>query len=139
MAKNPLPEAPQSANLIQAGTSITGDIESNGNIRIDGNLKGTINTGGKVILGPTGSVDGDIICINADIEGRANGNIKVKELLTLKATALVSGEIYTDKLSIEPGAKFTGTCRMDSRKPDSRELNGTATTATTTQATKAEK
>ena len=137
MAKNNLPETPQSANLIQAGTSITGDIESNGNIRIDGNLKGTINTGGKVILGSTGSIDGDIICINADIEGRANGTIKVKELLTLKATALVSGDIYTDKLSIEPGAKFTGTCRMDSRKQESRELNGT--TATTTSTEKADK
>ena len=123
MAKNPLPEVPQSANLIQAGTSITGDIESNGNIRIDGNIKGIINTSGKVILGSTGSVDGDIICINADIEGRANGNIKVKELLTLKATALVNGEIYTDKLSIEPGAKFTGTCRMDNQKQESPQAN----------------
>ena len=139
MAKNPIPEAPQSANLIQAGTSITGDIESNGNIRIDGSLKGTITTGGKVILGSTGSVDGDIICINADIEGRANGNIKVKDLLSLKATAVVSGDIYTDKLSIEPGAKFTGTCRMDSRKTESREPYGTTPAAKATATAEAEK
>ena len=127
MGKNPLPEAPQSANLIQAGTTITGDIESNGNIRIDGNIKGIITTRGKVILGPTGSVDGDIICVNADLEGRANGTIKVKELLTLKATAIVSGEIFTDKLSIEPGAKFTGTCRMDSQKQESPQPDGATT------------
>ncbi|KAF0202151.1 MAG: Integral membrane protein CcmA involved in cell shape [Bacteroidetes bacterium] len=118
MAKITIPEPPQSANLIQAGTSITGDIESNGNIRIDGNLKGTINAGGKVILGSTGTVEGEIICINADIEGKVNGTIRVKELLSFKATALVTGEIYTDKLAIEPGARFTGTCQMDSRRPD---------------------
>lgn len=139
MAKNPLPETPQSANLIQAGTSITGDIESNGNIRIDGNLKGTIHTNGKVILGSTGSVEGDIICINADIEGRANGTIKVKELLSFKASAIVSGEIFTDKLSIEPGAKFTGTCHMDSRKQESREPYGTKPPATPATPEKAEK
>ncbi|HOP14357.1 MAG TPA: polymer-forming cytoskeletal protein, partial [Lentimicrobium sp.] len=104
MAKNTLPEPPQSANLIQSGTFITGDIESNGNIRIDGTLKGTVNAGGKVILGSTGTVDGDIICINADIEGVVNGTIRVKELLSFKATALVNGEIMTDKLAIEPGA-----------------------------------
>lgn len=113
MAKNTIPEPPSSANLIQSGTSITGDIQSNGNIRIDGTLNGTVNAGGKVILGSTGSVEGEIKCINADIEGRVNGIIKVKELLSFKATAVVSGEIYTGKLAIEPGAKFTGTCRMD--------------------------
>lgn len=113
MAKNTIPEPPSSANLIQSGTSITGDIQSNGNIRIDGTLNGTVNAGGKVILGSTGSVEGEIKCINADIEGRVNGIIKVKELLSFKATAVVTGEIYTGKLAIEPGAKFTGTCRMD--------------------------
>ncbi|MBW6491677.1 MAG: polymer-forming cytoskeletal protein [Lentimicrobium sp.] len=118
MAKNTIPETPQSANLIQAGTSIIGNIESNGNIRIDGNLKGTINTGGKVILGTSGSVEGDIICFNADIEGNVKGTIKVKELLTLKSMALVTGEIFTDKLAIEPGARFTGTCRMENPSPD---------------------
>jgi cytoskeletal protein CcmA (bactofilin family) len=113
MAKNTIPEPPSSANLIQSGTSITGDIQSNGNIRIDGTLNGTVNAGGKVILGSTGSVEGEIRCINADIEGMVNGIIKVKELLSFKATAVVTGEIYTGKLAIEPGAKFTGTCRMD--------------------------
>ncbi len=113
MSKNTIPEAPSSANLIQSGTFITGDIQSNGNIRIDGTLNGTVNAGGKVILGSTGSVEGEIKCINADIEGRVNGNIKVKELLSFKATAVVTGEIYTSKLAIEPGARFTGSCRMD--------------------------
>ncbi|MFH1118771.1 MAG: polymer-forming cytoskeletal protein [Bacteroidota bacterium] len=114
MAKNTIPEPPSSANLIQSGTFITGDIQSNGNIRIDGTLNGTVYAGGKVILGSTGAVDGEIKCINADIEGKVTGTIQVKELLSFKATAVVSGEIITNKLAIEPGARFTGTCRMDS-------------------------
>ena len=115
MAKNNIPEVPTSANLIQSGTTITGDIQSNGNIRIDGTLNGTVEAGGKVILGSTGTVEGEIRCINADIEGRVNGIIQVKELLSFKATAVISGEIYTSKLAIEPGAKFSGTCRMDNQ------------------------
>ncbi len=113
MAKNNIPEAPPSANLIQSGTMITGDIESNGNIRIDGTLTGTVTAGGKVILGSTGSVEGEINCINADVEGKVNGLIRVKELLSLKATAVVTGDLIINKLAIEPGARFTGTCRMD--------------------------
>jgi len=113
MAKNTIPEPPSSANLIQSGTSITGDIQSNGNIRIDGTLNGTVEAGGRVILGSTGTVEGEIRCINADIEGRVMGTIHVKELLTFKATANVNGEIYTNKLAIEPGARFTGSCSMD--------------------------
>lgn len=118
MAKNNIPEAPPSANLIQSGTMITGDIESNGNIRIDGTLNGTVTAGGKVILGSTGNVEGEINCINADIEGKVNGIIRVKELLSLKATAVISGDIIINKLSIEPGARFTGTCKMDSTTAD---------------------
>lgn len=114
MAKNSIPEAPPSANLIQSGTLITGDIESNGNVRIDGTLNGTVTAGGKVILGSTGTVEGEINCINADIEGHVNGVIRVRELLSFKATAVVSGDIIVGKLAIEPGARFTGTCKMDS-------------------------
>lgn len=113
MAKNNTPETPPSANLIQSGTIITGDIESNGNIRIDGTLTGTVTAGGKVILGSTGSVEGEINCINADIEGKVLGLMHIKELLSLKATAVITGDIFISKLSIEPGARFTGTCRMD--------------------------
>lgn len=113
MAKNNIPEAPPSANLIQSGTMITGDIESNGNIRIDGTLTGTVTAGGKVILGSTGTLEGEINCINADVEGKVNGLIRVKELLSLKATAVVTGDLIINKLAIEPGARFTGTCKMD--------------------------
>jgi len=123
MAKNTLPEPPSSANLIQSGTFITGDIQSNGNIRIDGTLNGSVYAGGKVIIGSTGTVADEIKCINADIEGKVTGTIQVKELLSLKATATVNGEIYTSKLAIEPGAKFTGTCRMDNMEAEVKPVS----------------
>jgi len=99
-------------NKIGDGTSINGDINSNGDIRVDGKIVGTINCKGKLILGPSGSVQGDIVCANAEISGSVKGNINVVELLNLKSTANVNGEIATGKLSIEPGANFSGSCVM---------------------------
>lgn len=111
MSKTVLPENP-SVNLIGNGTEITGDIISNGDIRIDGNLKGTIRSSGKVVIGATGRIEGEIICQNADISGEVKAHLKVNELLSLKANAVVSGDIITNKLAIEPGAVFTGACSM---------------------------
>ena len=99
-------------NKIGDGTSINGDINSNGDIRVDGSIIGIVNCKGKLILGPSGSVNGDIICANAEISGTVKGNLQVSELLNLKATANVNGEISTGKLSIEPGANFSGSCVM---------------------------
>ncbi len=111
MSKTTIPETP-SVNLIGSGTDITGDISSNGDIRIDGTLTGTIKSSGKVVVGSTGKVEGEIICQNADISGEVKAHLKVFELLSLKASAIVSGDILTNKLAIEPGAVFTGACSM---------------------------
>jgi cytoskeletal protein CcmA (bactofilin family) len=111
MSKVTIPETP-SVNLIGNGTEITGDIVSNGDFRIDGYLKGTIKSSGKVVVGSTGKVEGEIICQNADISGEVNAHLSVYELLSLKASAVVSGDILTNKLAIEPGAVFTGACNM---------------------------
>jgi cytoskeletal protein CcmA (bactofilin family) len=102
----------QSVNMLGAGTTIKGDIQSNGDFRIDGNLIGSINSKGKIVIGQTGQVEGEVTCRNADISGQVKAQIMVAELLTLKASAKISGEITTSKLSIEPGAKFSGTCNM---------------------------
>tara|TARA_B110000014_G_scaffold153654_1_gene107555 strand:+ start:529 stop:981 length:453 start_codon:yes stop_codon:yes gene_type:complete len=104
--------SPDRLNRIVEGTTIEGQINSESNIRIDGFLKGTINTKGRLVLGPEGKIEGDITCNNADIEGVLNGTINVKELLTLKASAKLQGDISTTKLSIEPGAVFSGSCSM---------------------------
>jgi cytoskeletal protein CcmA (bactofilin family) len=101
-----------SINLIGSGTSIVGDITSNGDVRIDGNLKGNISISGKLVIGPTGTLEGTVQCQNADISGDVKGKLNVTELLSLKATAKVLGDIVTGKISVEPNATFTGTCNM---------------------------
>ena len=99
-------------NQIKTGTSIDGDIKSNGDIRIDGTLNGTLDAKGRVVIGATGIITGDVICQNAEILGTVKGTVTVTELLSLKASAKINGDIVTGKLSIEPGAAFSGSCSM---------------------------
>jgi cytoskeletal protein CcmA (bactofilin family) len=99
-------------NSIMEGTSIEGEIKSDSNIRIDGRVKGTINVRGRLIVGASGVVEGDVTCQSSDIEGTVNGKISCQDLLSLKATAKLTGDINTKKLAIEPGAVFTGNCTM---------------------------
>ncbi len=112
MIKNRENEVP-SINLLGSGTVVKGEIKLNGDFRIDGTFIGTINCKGKVVVGPTGVIDGEIICQNADFSGEIKAVVKVTELLTLKESAKFSGDITTNKLAIEPGAKFSGTCVME--------------------------
>ena len=105
-------ETTAAVNMIGAGTIITGDIVSKGDIRIDGTLKGSVNTQGRVVLGREGMIEGDVICKDADISGIIKAKITVSELLSLKTTAKLNGDIITNKLSIEPGAAFSGSCSM---------------------------
>ncbi|HLN20843.1 MAG TPA: polymer-forming cytoskeletal protein [Bacteroidales bacterium] len=112
MAKYNEPDNTNTINLISSGTEINGDISSSGDIRIDGTVTGTLNTKGKVVLGPTGKVKGEITCKNSEISGVIEGRITVSQLLNLKASSRILGDISTSKLSIEPGAKFSGNCKM---------------------------
>jgi len=101
-----------STSLIGAGTSMKGDITSNGDLRIDGNLVGNINCSAKVVIGANGVVQGDINGQQADIMGKVTGTIKVKDLLQLKGGCQVNGNIQAAKLQIEPTANFNGECHM---------------------------
>ncbi len=101
-----------SATLIGAGTTLTGDISSSGDLRIDGNVAGNITSKAKIIIGNSGSVEGDITCNQADITGKVAGNIRAKELLQLKGNCVVSGNLYAGKLQVEPSATFNGQCHM---------------------------
>lgn len=103
---------PQAINLISSGTEITGDVKSSGDIRVDGTLTGTLDTKGKVVIGTTGKVNGEVICKNSEVSGAVEGKISVSQLLILKASSKITGDIATSKLSIEPGAIFTGNCKM---------------------------
>lgn len=111
MAKNSNSENP-SVNIIGAGTIIEGDITTNGDMRIDGSLTGSINVKGKLVVGPSGMIEGEIICQNADISGTIKGKIGVAELLALKSSSKLTGDIITNKIAIEPGAAFSGSCSM---------------------------
>lgn len=110
MAKNE--NIGSSVNLIGPGTVIKGDIDTNGDIRIEGSIEGTIKVKGKLVVGNTGKIAGDIQCQNAEVFGEILGQIGVSELLSFKASAKMNGDIVTNKLSIEPGAVFSGTCKM---------------------------
>lgn len=112
MAKYSEPDNSNTINLISNGTDITGDIISNGDIRIDGSVAGILNTKGKIVIGPTGKVKGEVICKNSEISGILEGKITVIQLLNLKSSCRILGDISTSKLSIEPGAKFSGNCKM---------------------------
>lgn len=101
-----------SINLIGAGTTIEGEIRPKGDIRIDGTIIGSVISKAKVIIGSTGVVHGDVNCLNGDIEGGIKGKTTCNELLLLKSTAKINGDIVTGKLVVEVGASFTGSCNM---------------------------
>ncbi|MBL4707871.1 MAG: polymer-forming cytoskeletal protein [Flavobacteriales bacterium] len=111
MARNN--EADSSAiNTIRTGTEIKGDINCKEDIRIDGKLFGNLKSAGKVVVGENGLIEGTIECAYATIFGDIKGTTNVNELLSLKSTANLVGDIITNKLQIEPGANFSGTCKM---------------------------
>lgn len=99
-------------NIIGEHTIINGDINSKSDIRIDGTVKGSVKTNGKLVVGEGGSVEGDVSCSDADIAGVIKAKITVSQLLSLKSSSKLDGDIVTNKLSIEPGASFSGSCSM---------------------------
>ena len=101
-----------STSIIGAGTTITGNIQSNGDIRIDGIIIGNLVSKAKILIGAGGVVEGDIDGKQADVLGKVTGKIKVADLLYLHGEAVVDGDIYAGKLQIEPTATFNGQCHM---------------------------
>jgi cytoskeletal protein CcmA (bactofilin family) len=108
-------------NLIGNGTIIKGDIESSGDIRIDGVLTGSIRSNGKIVVGQSGVIEGEMNCQQADISGRVNAKLYCEELTALKASAVFSGELVTARLSIEVGAVFSGKCDMKLPEPSNND------------------
>lgn len=108
-------EVSKEQNRISAGTVITGDILAKGGFRIEGTLKGNLKTEGKVVISKGGHINGSLTCLNADFEGKFSGKLTVAETLTLRATAVIEGEVIAGKLAIEPGATFNATCEMNGR------------------------
>ena len=101
-----------STNSLVAGTSLEGTINASSDIRIDGKLKGMLDCKGRVIIGPEGRVEGEIVCQNAVIEGSFQGKLNVKELLNVRESANIQGDVITNKLLVQPGAIYNVTCSM---------------------------
>jgi cytoskeletal protein CcmA (bactofilin family) len=131
-------EISNSSNTIGKGTFLEGNVETYGNIRIEGKVTGNIKSKSKVALGPSSQVQGNITAQNADIEGEVKGKLEVAELLVLKATSVINGDISTGKLVVEPGAVFNGSCKMGAAVKDIKisENGGLSRTLSTQQEAK---
>ena len=99
-------------NMIAQGTVFEGDLKSERDFRIEGRVKGTLITKGKVVIGKTGVIIGSLSCGYADIEGQVKGKILVSDTLSLRSSANVEGDVQTGKLAVEPGAIFNVNCQM---------------------------
>ncbi len=99
-------------NKIVAGTEINGDLTSDSNIHLEGEVNGNVSCAGRVVIGSSGKINGNLVCVNAEIEGAMEGQLMVENLLVLRSTARIKGDIQTMKLHIEEGAFFEGACVM---------------------------
>ena len=100
-----------SISRISAGTMIKGEIQSPCDIRIDGTFEGRIQTKGRVVVGETAVVKGDVICENIDLWGKVEGNLFVKDTLALKEGCVITGNLHIRRLAVELGATFNGNCK----------------------------
>lgn len=112
-----------SSNSLVQGTNIEGSVQADKDIRIDGSLIGNLNCKGKVIIGPTGFVSGDVQCDNAVIEGRFEGILIVADVLHIKETARVEGDVTTQKLVVQPGSIFNVKCKMGQPSSGPRKVS----------------
>lgn len=114
MNAKPAADNPQISNRILAGTDVVGDIQSTGDVRVDGRIKGNLKLAGKLVIGEKGWVEGEVHCAEATVGGAFKGKLHIKGLLTLQATSKVQADVVTGKLAVEPGAEFAGQCAMTS-------------------------
>ena len=110
--KDSVEELASKNNQIENGTVIKGDIHTQGNIRIDGDIEGNLISEAKVVLGDSSVVTGNVKAVIAEISGEVKGLVEISDLLVLKPTAVINGDIVTNKMIIESGAVFNGECKM---------------------------
>lgn len=105
-------DSPDRLNVIVEGSKVIGDMITESNLRIDGEVKGNVSSASKVVIGKNGHILGNLTCADADIEGTIKGILKVDSLTILRETSRIEGEITTSKLQVEEGAQFSGNCKM---------------------------
>ena len=110
--------------ILEKDSSFKGEFKSECDFRVDGNFEGSIETNGKVVIGKNGLVEGTVVCSSADIEGAINGTIHVKDLLSIRSTGEVKGDVVMSKLVVESGAIFNAKSSMkDENAEDSSIKN----------------
>lgn len=102
-------------NLISKGTLINGDLQCDSEVRIDGEVKGTVRSRSKVMIGPEGFVDGDVECVQAEVLGHVKGSLKVQDHLYLRGNAKMDGDVLTTHFEMEPSVRFNGKCTMQDK------------------------
>ena len=112
-----------SHSFFASGCIIKGEIIADNDVRIDGIVEGNVDCKGKVVVGPTGKVIGNIVCINAEVIGSLTGNMKVHETLTLQSSGKINGDIQTSVLVIQPSAVFNGSCTMGGHNKNEKNQN----------------
>lgn len=116
-------------NHIAQGTSIKGEVETEGDIRIDGELEGSISAKGKLVVGSTGSIKGDFKCQDANVAGSVEGSLYVSEMITLQSSGVFSGDLTYGKMSVEPGAALEGTFAIAGKVKDMHKQSPDSTAA----------
>lgn len=109
-------EGKDEVTIISAGVVIEEKLISNGNVRVDGIVKGDITANGNVTVGENGEVNGEIRAEAIVLGGKVTGMISAKDKLTLEAKAVLQGDILTKILVVEAGAQFDGQSKMGSKE-----------------------
>lgn len=107
--------SPNAFNTLAVGTVIEGNVRSASDIRVDGSIFGNLTCDSKIIIGPSGIIEGDVSCASAHIEGKYKGKLTVGDILNIRENAIVTGDIITQKLIVQAGASFNGTCVMKNK------------------------
>lgn len=105
-------------NHLAAGTQVKGDIITQGDIRIDGKVEGSLTSKGKLVVGNTGEIEGEVNCVTGNISGTIRGVVHVSEMLKVQSTGKLSGEITYGKLTVEAGAELEGKLTISGRVKD---------------------
>lgn len=108
--KNPAEEPP--ITIIATGTTIVGDCQAEGTIRVEGRVEGTIRAGKSVVVGRSGEVAGDIHTQDAVIGGKVTGGIVAESRIELQSTCVVEGDIRSRRIILDEGGRFNGSVQM---------------------------
>ena len=103
-------------SIIGPGMKVTGDLETEGTVRIEGRVEGNVRAGKAVVLGKDGTVEGTILTQDAVISGRLVGTLTAESRLELQASSRIDGEIHARRMQLEEGAILNGTVNMGDRK-----------------------